>query len=109
MDEMQDVVGEVAAGSIEVHGGDVETKISLMNRKLSLCRDLSSQDYQTTSAALKLLRRRLTLRKPGRSPLLFPGLTTALAPFFIHSWALVRVAGTLSDISPRLLTDAWCP
>jgi len=29
MDEMQDVVGEVAAGSIEVHGGDVETKTSL--------------------------------------------------------------------------------
>src|SRR6266702_2690705 len=105
---MQNVVGEVVAGSIEVHVGK-ETKTSLMNSESSSCRELSSQDYATTSAALKLLRRCLTLRKPGRSPLLFPGLTTALAPFFIHSWALVRVVGTLSAMSPRLLTDAWCP
>ena len=108
MVEMQNVVGEVVAGSREVHGWDVKTKTSLMNREQSSYHELWNQNYATTSAALKLLRRRLTLRKPGRSPLLFPGLTTALAPFFIHAWALFRDEGTLSVMSPRLLTDAWC-
>ena len=69
----------------------------------------AGQGHATTSAALKLLRRRLTLRRPGRSPLLFPGLTTAFAPFFIHSLPLPRSAETLSATLLRLLTDAWCP
>ena len=80
-----------------------------MNSKSNPNGESWNHGHATTSAALKLLRRRLTLRKPGRSPLLFPGLTTAFTPFFIHSLALARCAGTLSVTSPRLLTDVWCP
>ena len=69
----------------------------------------AGQGHATTSAALKLLRRRLTFRRPGRSPLLFPGLTTAFTPFFIHSLPLARGAETLSATLLRLLTEAWCP
>ena len=122
MNKMRDVVDEVVGRGID--GVHVGTMLQTMGRARKITtkpieqqieskpRDTkheARQGHATTSAALKLLRRRLTLRRPGRSPLLFPGLTTAFTPFFIHSLPLARAAETLSATVLRLLTDAWWP
>lgn len=68
--------------------------------------------YATTSAALKLLRRRRTLLNPGRSDLV-AGMTTALALFVIHASELAalpapRFFPNAVPTSCRELVALWC-